>query len=378
MLRTISCALILFASIHSSAFAALTLKTERNAVCGVELYEERFDGDVCGWVYFEKQSSACELDYYKFGEDLSCPGSDAGGRRITAQMNGFGPLNISWATSQGGSTLQGGEDIRSLIGSSIPNENFTRETRFWSCKVGGVRPQGSFIGAITCTAKPFAASCQNPKFGSVYKSCRHSSHGNESPKKCRSDKFSPELYKSCSFYKTPEEIDAYIEATYSSLALNSTLLPARQADLYSSFRQEASFICLVEKYKDLDGFDVVYDDLVQKFKTAFTYDWTQSPLTCADATNENASLRITAGTLDCANFTLDTLKTLTKPETMNNLVFNRFKSTCTTKLSYDLLAGWFDAKSTEIGQLIEDVVAKQDANRKAQLQELKSSVTSSK
>jgi len=73
MLRTISCALILFASIHSSAFAALTLKTERNAVCGVELYEERFDGDVCGWVYFEKQSSACELDYYKLGADLSCP-----------------------------------------------------------------------------------------------------------------------------------------------------------------------------------------------------------------------------------------------------------------------------------------------------------------
>jgi len=363
-------------------FAALNLRTERNPVCGVELYEERFDGDVCGWIYFEKQSDACPLDPFIAGADLSCQGSDPGGRKISAELNKTAQgWSIAWWSLKGGSTIQGSEDIKSILGDSLPElnpGNAERETSYWKCKASSTWTGQSWYGGISCTTKLFADVCELEKFGKIYKSCRAASHGNESPKKCRSDKFNAEIHNSCSFYKTPEEIDAYIDATYSSLAINSSSLPSKQADLYASFRQEASFICLIEKYKDLEGFDVVFDDLVKKFKDVFTYDYMESNLSCADAANESKPLKITAGNLDCAAFTLGTLKALVKPESMNLAVFSRFKSTCSTKLSYELAVNWFEDKLSEIGVLLEDVVARANPMKKTELINLKQSVSDSK
>lgn len=221
--------------------------------------------------------------------------------------------------------------------------------------------------------------CEHPSFGiKTYKSCRSPLHPVESYKTCSLIEFGVELYKECSFYKTPEEIDAYIDATYSSLSINSILLPAKQADLYSSFRQEASFICLIEKYKDLEGFDVVFDDLTKKFFDSFAYDYTSSSVTCADAANENRNWKITAGALDCKNFDINSIRSLKQPDGMNSAVFNRFKSTCSSKLTYDFVVNWFTDKATEVSQLLDDIVARTDAARKVQLEELKKSVIESK
>ncbi|HET9236149.1 MAG TPA: hypothetical protein VFO10_02790 [Oligoflexus sp.] len=383
MLRVSLCT-ILLATVSTSALAALNLRTERNALCGVELYEERYDGDVCGWVYYEKQTNACELDRYEEGADLSCPGSDLGGRKITAELTkqASGGWSIAWWSLKGGSTVQGSEDIQKILGNTLPDlnpGNDKRETAFWSCKFSYVNTMGSsWYGGLSCTAKPFAATCAMEKFGKVYKPCRAESHGKESPKKCRSEEFDAELHNSCSFYKTPEEIDAFIDATYGSLAINSVSLPSKQADLYGSFRQEASFICLIEKYKDLEGYDDVFNDLVVKFKNAFSYDYAESSRTCAESANEAVPPKITAGDLDCKTYTVQTIKTLTKPESMNPAVFNRFKSTCSVKLAYDFAVSWFDDKLVEINQLLGDVVAKEDAERKQYLDGLKQSVLESK
>jgi hypothetical protein len=155
-------------------------------------------------------------------------------------------------------------------------------------------------------------------------------------------------------------------------------LPSKQADLYGSFRQEASFICLIEKYSNLEGYDDVTLDLTKKFKDAFGYSHTDSSRTCDESANEAIPPRITAGALDCANYTVQSIKTLAKPEAMNAAVFSRFKSTCSVKLSYDFAVSWFDEKLVEINQLLADIVARQDAERKAQLESLRTSVAESK
>jgi hypothetical protein len=383
MIRNLLASIFLLSSIPYTAFAELAIRTERNALCGVELYEERYDGDVCGWVYFEKQTNACPLDYVKSGPDLSCPESDLGGRKISTEIRKINDTwTIEWFRLNGVSTTQGNEDIKVILGNSIPHSNsgsYARETSYWSCKASFVNTSGSsWYGGMNCTTKPYVASCPLEKFGKVYKPCRHESHDKESPKKCRSDKFAAERYNSCSFYKTPEEIDAFIEATYGSLAINSASLPSKQADVYGTFRQEATFVCLIEKYSGLEGYDDVAADLIKKFKEAFGYPYTDSSRTCADAANEAIPTSITAGALNCSDYTLQSIKTLAKPEAMNLLVFNRFKSTCTTKLSYDLAVSWFDEKLLEINQLLADVVAKKDTERKEQLESLRTSVAESK
>jgi hypothetical protein len=382
MLRVSVCT-ILLATIPTSALAALNLRTERNAVCGVELYEERYDGDVCGWVYYEKQTNACELDHYEKGADLSCPGSDLGGRKITAELNKEASgWSIAWWSLKGGSTVQGSEDIQKILGNKLPDlnpGNDKRETAFWSCKFSYVNTMGSsWYGGLSCTAKPFAATCPMEKFGKVYKPCRAESHGKESPKKCRSDKFDAELYSSCSFYKTPEEIDAYVDATAQTLVNNAILLPAKQSDLYTTFRQEASFICLVEKYTAMPGYDDVVADLTKKFFETFGYEYNESSLACADASTEDRNYKITAGTLDCKNYDINSIRTVTKPTEMVQAVFTRFKSNCTTKVTYDYLVGWFDDRIGEVNQLIGDVVARKDADRRLRLQELRQSISESK
>jgi len=67
-----------------------------------------------------------------------------------------------------------------------------------------------------------------------------------------------------------------------------------------------------------------------------------------------------------------------KPADMVQAVFTRFKTNCTTKVTYDYLVGWFDDRISEVNQLVGDVVAKQDAMRKQRLEELKQSISESK
>jgi hypothetical protein len=382
MLRKVLSAALLI-GFAPSLFAALTLRTERNAVCGVELYKEQYDGDICGWIYKEKQSNACELDRYESGADLSCPGSDLGGRKISAELSKqTSGWSIAWWSLKGGSTTQGTEDIKSILGNTLPElnpGNDKRETQYWSCKFSYVNTMGSsWYGGIQCTTKPYAASCPLPKFGSIYKSCRAEAHGKESPKKCRSDKFDAELYSSCSFYKTAEEVDAYIDATAQTLVNNAALLPAKQSDLYTTFRQEASFICLVEKYQAMPGYDDVVADLTKKFFETFGYEYNESSLTCADASKEDRNYKITAGTLDCKNYDINTIRTAAKPADMAPALFTRFKSNCTTKVTYDYLVGWFDQRIAEVNQLVSDIVARQDEARKQRLEDLKKSISESK
>lgn len=382
MIRSILCIILLAVSV-SPAFSALVVRTERNAVCGVELYEERYDGDVCGWIYKEKADNACELDHYVTGADMLCPGSDLGGRKISASLNKQNVgWSIAWWSLQGGSTVQGTEDIKTILGGTLPElnpGNDKRETSYWNCKFSYTNTTGSsWYGGVSCTTKPYAASCPMAKFGSIYKSCRHESHGKESPKSCRSDKFAAELYNSCNFYKTPEEIDAYIDATAQTLVNNSILLPAKQSDLYTTFRQEASFICLVEKYDAMPGYEDVTADLTKKFFDTFGYEYNESSLSCADASTEDRNYKITAGALDCKNYDINTIRSAVKPAEMVQAVFTRFKANCTTKVTYDYLIGWFDERIGEVNQLVGDVVARQDAARKQRLEELKQSISESK
>lgn len=383
MIRNLLASILFLSLVPTVSYGALSIKTERNALCGVELYEERFDGEVCGWIYYEKQTNACPVDYVKSGPDMSCPGSDQGGRKISTEIRKINDSwTIEWFRLNGVSTVQGTEDIKAILGNSIPHSNsgsYVRETSYWSCKASFVNTTGSsWYGGINCTTKPYAATCPLEKFGKVYKPCRHESHDKESPKKCRSDKFAAERYNSCSFYKTAEEIDAYIDATYQSLVNNAVMLPAKQSDLYTTFRQEASYICLVEKYNGMLGYEDVAADLTKKFFETFGYEYNESSLTCADAATENQAYKITAGTLDCANYDVNTIRSVTKPADMVPAVFTRFKANCTTKVTYDYLVSWFEQRLQETNQLLGDLVAQRDAQRKSALEDLKKSISESK
>ncbi len=385
MFRTLlsACFVLSFTSVTGFGF---TQQTRRNELCGVELYEERSDRpDVCGYRHAFKSSPACPLDKFASGTDLDCPGSDFGGRKVKPETKFFGSsaVTINWGKTQGGSTVQGGENVSQLVGDYFADYKtfgtpavggggvrWTRESRFWSCTLEAQKnPQFSYA-TVECTAKPFAATCELEKFGKIYKECESPSHEIVGAKTCRSDQFNAELYNSCSFYKTRDELNVYLTEVSASADNYIMILPMRQADLYSKLRDEASFKCLIEKYVGAPFMEEVVVDLQDKFFLIFGLKYEESEVDCGNVAID-VNPAITAGKLDCNNYTYDSLKALVMPEGMSKGLFDGFVKKCQAKIVYDSLSNWFETKKTEISLLENDLAAQKDTALRNRLIELK-------
>jgi hypothetical protein len=385
MFRTLlgACALLAFTSVTGFGF---TQQTRRDELCGVELYEERSDRpDVCGNRHAVKASPACPFDRFESGTDLACPGADAGGRKVKPQARFFGntAVTIDWGRAQGGSIVQGDENLSQLVGSSYADYKtfgtpasggggyrWVKESRYWSCVLEAQKnPQFSYV-SVECTAKPYATTCEAERFGKIYKSCESTTHEIVGAKTCRSDQFRPELYKSCSFYKTRDELNVYLTEVSSSADNYIMILPTRQADLYSKLRDEASFKCLIEKYDGTPFMDEVVVDLKEKFFLIFGLQYDESEVDCKNV-SINVNPEVTAGKLNCKNYTYDSLKALILPEGMSKGLFDSFVKKCQSKIVYDNLSSWFETKKDEISLLEDDLAAQKDTGLRNRLLELK-------
>lgn len=213
-------------------------------------------------------------------------------------------------------------------------------------------------------------SCRNEAFGIAgYEVCRAPSHGVESYQTCSKPEFGIESYRECSFYKTPEELDAYIEATTESLQTYSQILPTRKGELFTRLSNESAMACLVWKYEGEPTYEEVVSDLKKKFLAVFGYNVEDATVDCNDE-SERSEIRFTLGTLACDLLPKDALSTLAKPEGVSDNQFTRFKQNCTMKKSYDILVEWFDSKSAEISELLSDTVARSDVEAAQRLREL--------
>lgn len=113
-------AIVILLSLAPASYGAPSIETERTSLCRVELYEERYESEVCGWVYEEERTNACEVECYDSGPHMFCPGSANGGRKMAAQIgssNGS-TWSIDWRTATR-STVQGTSDVAAILGSSI-------------------------------------------------------------------------------------------------------------------------------------------------------------------------------------------------------------------------------------------------------------------
>ncbi|WP_141732307.1 hypothetical protein [Oligoflexus tunisiensis] len=302
----------------TTAFGA-ELKTLRHPLCGVELYFTKVDQKCGAGLYFEKRSPSCEVEAYSERSDIAC-----------------------------------GTEMKNI-------EICARPPRCPTCEI-----------RCRYELREVRKTCRLPQFGvESYKSCRHASHGIEAYASCRLPEFGIERYKECAFYKTPEELEAYITEVSLSLENYTQILPMRQADLYSKIRDEASFKCLIEKYDGQDFMEEVVIDLKDKFFLMFGYKYDESEVDCTQ-TEIDTNPEIRAGELTCAGYTYDTLRTLAQPDGMSKGLFDNFVKKCQAKIVYDNIANWFTTKKEEVSLFQDDLAAKNDASLKNRLLELKS------
>ncbi|MDQ3230797.1 MAG: hypothetical protein M3Q07_03170 [Pseudobdellovibrionaceae bacterium] len=299
-------------------------KTLRHPLCGVELYFSKVDEKCGAGLYFEQRSPNCEVEAYNERQDKAC-----------------------------------GSEMKNVEICSPPPNCPTCEVR---CRT---------------VLREVRKTCRLPEFGiESYQSCRHSSHGIETYASCRLPEFGIEQYNECSFYKTPEEIDAYITEVSISLENYAQILPTRQADLYSKVRDEASFKCLIAKYKGQDFLEEVVADLEEKFFLIFGFKYEESEVDCAQ-TVIDTNPEIRAGALKCTDYTYDTLKTLTQPEGISKGLFDNFVKKCQAKVVYDNISNWFETKKAEVSLYENDLAAKNDEAIKKRLIDLKSKLDQS-
>lgn len=317
---------------------ALEKQTRRHSMCGVEKYMTLYNDPRCPVdQYILKVSSACK-PIYKFGTDMQICGPD--------------PLRK--------------DKICVYPGNPRLNQ---RPDPDLGC--------GAFGPGYRLVENPVPGRCRNEKFGfQEYEACRDPSHNVESYQACSRETFPVESYNECSFYKTPEELVAYIDATAESLETYRLILPERKADLFSRTKDERAFACLINDYKNRTVYEALVEDLAKKYLLVFGYKPEDAIFDC-DATSPAAEVKFTIGSIDCDNLTLDTISTLSKPDGVSDTQFSRFKQNCTLKKSHDSLIDWFDTKRDEIGLLMSDLAAANDPNAQTKLKNLKTQIDDS-
>ncbi len=320
--------LLLALSLTPEISLSLELQTKRHPICGVEAYQTRRD-PVCGIeLYVSKESSFCSPSKFNSRADAARCGT-----------------TCKWVTPTG----RNGELITGP----------------------GGRPQRTCVGQVPKT-------CEHPDFGAVaYQTCRHPQHGVELYSECQSPQFGAAQYNLCSFYKTPEQVEAFISETKLSLDTYASILPVRQGELFSRLRNEKALACLIDKYSVDPLYEQVTIDLREKFFLIFGYERSDAQVSCRNVNVNDVEVKVTLGRLDCKSFNRSSLAALEMPPGIAEGPFKRFKQNCSLKISHDTLLNWFTTKADEIDLLLEDLAARQDSKARNSLLKLKEEISSS-
>ncbi|RYZ80704.1 MAG: hypothetical protein EOP04_25380 [Proteobacteria bacterium] len=170
--------IVLFFLFQTSSASSMTLQTRSHSLCGVDTYVSKTDA-LCGvGSYFEKSSPACAPIYNS---------------KTDARICGFDEVLTVTKCER----IPGSREPLVLVS---PN------------------PEDGCPRGYQQKTSPAPKRCQNVAFGiASYSMCRDVSHGVEYNATCALPIFGIASYKTCSFYKTPEELTAYIDATSDSL-----------------------------------------------------------------------------------------------------------------------------------------------------------------
>lgn len=302
------------------------LQTARHPLCGVEAYQSRRDSACGAELYISKESSFCAPAKFNSRADARLCGTTC---------------RVVRPTGRNGELISGprGETLTRCVGQE-------------------------------------PKSCEHPDFGvSSYQNCRHPRHGVELYKECQRPEFGIAQYKTCRFYKTPEQIEAYIYETNSSLDTYASILPVRQGELFSRLRNEKALACLIDKYSVDPLYEQVATDLNEKFFLIFGYERSDVRVSCESVNVNSVKVKVTLGQLDCDSFNRTTLSALQIPSNTAEGPFKRFKQNCSLKISHDSLLRWFRQKDDEIELLLEDQVAQQSPKAKESLLKLRQEIS---
>jgi hypothetical protein len=372
-----------------SALTHSPLKTITGSECGISGYVQT-QRKACGVEkYRSDRGEVCGAEKYNSRADLSCPGSDAGGREIRttgSAYNGNAGLNVSinWNTAVG-STIQGNENIQAIIGYNYANANtfgewdsktgaWIRETNYWKCRLQAAsNPQFSYA-AVSCIAKPYAATCEKKEFGpALWAFCENKAFGDLSYFSC--DDPNQPIYGTCQIRKTNAELEAYTSTVANDIDYNATLFATNLATFLARIQDKIQMACLIDTYYLNPQYSALIGDLVDKYESNFgeLYEQNQYADQCLSDIAP-VPQEVTFNELKCSALTTDDiragLKNTADPAT------KRFYNNCFSQKSYELPKSWFTFHLEEIDLLLDDVIAKNNASAKQSLLDLKTSLKS--
>ncbi|SMF22982.1 hypothetical protein [Pseudobacteriovorax antillogorgiicola] len=296
---------------------SLELKTVRHSICGVESYHAN-RGEVCGIERYNSQvSSLCPPALFNEGTSEQHCGTTRGACAVYEDCN-------LW--------------YRGIC----------------------AEPVGACVGW-----ERIPASCRHSAFGvAAYSACERAEFGVALYKQCSHPSFGVSTHRSCSMYKTPEELNEYLTNVSDNMELYLLELPEKKKDLYAKIGHEKALWCMIDKYSDDDLYWEVVTDAKDTFFLQFGYDYSDVTHDCS----VEEEIRIVLDGIDCDTISTSDLRTMPKPDGISQARFVRFKSQCATKKSHDLIVDWFEVKDQELGLLINDIVARQDANVKSEIE----------
>ncbi len=302
---------------------SLELQKERHEICGVEKRET-------------KRHSLCGTTYHSEAE-YPCPAA-AYNKRTNAAICGY------------------------RRGSCI---------KYDKCAVGTPNNCAEPANDAVCVAwRRVPDSCRHISFGvERYKTCEHPDFGFKEYKLCTKDHpdFAPILFYECEFYKTPEELDEYLTGVKSVMEVYALDLADAKSDLYSRVGNEKAFWCMIDKYEGDIFYDEIILDLKDTFFLEFDIDYTEVSYDCSKPI---ADIKVLIASIDCDDLSIPELKTMSQPSGTTRGQFVRFRNQCRAKKSHEAKEDWFVTKEYELGLLVNDIVAKSNADIKADIEEV--------
>jgi hypothetical protein len=375
--------------LNSLAFSSLSLsqgtlrhselRSYNGPECGPATYPTT-PREECGKIYETKESSACGPALsFNSGEDLSCPGSDLGGRTVNVGARISNPtLSFEWFNVRGGPIVQGNENLQNVLGSSLSDYRsfgqqingmtWVKETRYWKCTMTVTGPSSmSLYPNINCVAKPYAATCPLEKFGGKqFPTCSLSTFAVIGFQSCLD--YSKPSYPDCQLRKTQTEVDTYISYLESEIDAKSELYAINLSNFLVQSRQKGAMACLIKSYIDNPLYEAVLSDLQdlyleyfgELFDPTVEYDC-QSSSAITDLVYED----VACSTLTTAFITEEVRKATTDRRK------KAFYNQCLSQKAFNLTENWFQFQIKEIDFLIGDLVARNNPSVREKLEALK-------
>ncbi len=197
---------------------------------------------------------------------------------------------------------------------------------------------------LSCTRSEFQGSCKNSSCRVLkYKSC-------EDPLKERN--------KTCQIRKTATEISAYIDANAANIPLLSQQLATAQGNYIFGSKQSKLASCFIQRYIG----DILYEDIVPELKSnysaMFGLEFDASKFDC---NNADEKIEYTFQSKTCQNISVAEVSAkLTLPTLSTNERY--FYELCQQRLNADSIAEWFKFQANESDLLLNDLIARSNAN----------------